>query len=272
MRRAALLAIAAILVPAAPARAQGACDNIKTAYPANGGTGLRRPPLVLADSSMLLGVKPLAALGFDANARGCRQLSQAIEIMASRKRAGTLPRLIVLAVGNNGGVTRQGIDRAVAVAGRDRRVALVTPGGHAGAAAVMRSAARARPGRLVLVDWARTNPHRYGGDGIHIGPVGEAAEARFIRRRTLPFLPPPRSLNVPASARSAKRCGRVGALNVFVVRGAARIVCRRAEQVVRSRPSSWRYYAWSVTGPPPWTHVLSRGDGKVVVAARPRLR
>src|SRR3954468_16177021 len=83
--------------------AQDPCANIKTGAPARK-PGRPRPPLVLGDSSSLLAVAPLAKLGIEANSRGCRPLSDAVRIMGLRKHAGTLPRVVVLAEGANGGI------------------------------------------------------------------------------------------------------------------------------------------------------------------------
>lgn len=267
-----IAALLALLAAAPPdARAVGACDAIERAAPADRGKGIRRAPFVVADSSMMVGVKPLARLGFEADARGCRSMGAAVDILAARRSAGTLPRLAVIVAGANGGVTQAQVDRALRIVGRRRMLGLVTSGGSASAAEAMRVAARRRPKRIVLIDWrASGGPARYGGDGIHIGVAGETELARMIDRRTRPYQPPPRSLKVPRTARGAQECGTVAAGQVFVVRG--RAPCERAREVastpVRRAIPGWRSYAWSIVGPPPWSAVYARVGGEAVIAVR----
>src|SRR3954447_24778174 len=76
-----------------------------------------RPPLALGDSVMIFAVPRLAARGIEADARGCRQLPEAMGILRARKRAGTLPRLVVLALGANGSLTRGGLEGVVRLLG-----------------------------------------------------------------------------------------------------------------------------------------------------------
>jgi hypothetical protein len=135
---------------------------------------------------------------------------------------------------------------------------------------------------VVLVDWAGSGlAGRFGGDRIHIGPVGEAVLARFIRRRSSPFMPP-RALTLPDNVADAvKACGTVHRggrmLGVYVIRGRRKILCGRAREVVRaSQPravAGWHWFDWAVVGRRPWLDVYERPSGEVLIAstaARPQ--
>jgi hypothetical protein len=253
----------------------GACEVVRKAKPAKRGTGLRRPPLVVGDSSMLLGVRALASHGFEADARGCRSFAAGVALVARRRRAGTLPRLVVLALGANGPASQGQIERALRIVGRRRMLGLVAGGGNATSPRAYRRAARRHPSRIVLIDWrASGGPARYGGDGIHIGTEGEAEEAAFIARHTRPFMPPPARLRPPPSAKRAKDCGTAKRRRVFVAKG--RMLCGRARELARTEVTEpiagWRAFDWRIVGRPPWTAVYERRDGGVVVVVRPAPR
>lgn len=94
---------------------------------------------------------------------------------------------MALALGTNGAVSRGELATAMRLLGPRRTLALVTPrelGGRSGAdAAAMRRAARRRPGRVRLIDWARRSAGRaswFAGDGIHLAPAGASAMARLL--------------------------------------------------------------------------------------------
>ena len=82
--------------------------------------------------------------------------------MRKQRRAGRLPRLVVLALGTDGRVKIAQINEALRIAGPDRILGLVTPhelGGGAGFdASVMRKAASKHRARIVLFDWVRLQP------------------------------------------------------------------------------------------------------------------
>jgi hypothetical protein len=157
-----------------------------------------RPPLALGDSVMIFAVPRLAARGIEADARGCRQLPEAMGILRARKRAGTLPRLVVLALGANGSLTRGGLEGVVRLLGPHRRLALMTPreeGGYAGSdATAVRATGRAHPQRVAVLDWVR---HAAGHgswfqpDGLHLTYPGADAFARLAARALPLAIPPP---------------------------------------------------------------------------------
>jgi hypothetical protein len=134
---------------------------------------------VLADAVPLL-----ARYGFEADGMVCRQMSQGLDLIQAR--GSRLPHLVVLALGTNGEVTPQQIDTALSILGPKRTLGLVTP--HRGVSpsspAVIRAAAAAHPGQIVLLDWDRLvegHPDWLAPDGVHLGgPAGIAAFARLV--------------------------------------------------------------------------------------------
>jgi hypothetical protein len=263
-------------IAAGPAAAQDPCANVKAGAP-HREPGGPRAPLVLGDSSELLAVAPLVRLGLEANARGCRPLTDGVRILAARKRTGTLPRIAVFGLGANGGVQRSLLRAALRIMGERGLLGLVTPATTPAAAAAMRAFHARHPNRTVLIDWAATGrAHRYPGDGIHIGYEGEAALARFIARHVRPYTPPKTSIVFPTDLAKAKDCGQVHPggrlLGVYVLRGRDRILCSLARELARAHDKSgsryFRWFDWRFLGKPPWRDVFVRADGKVVIASR----
>lgn len=276
MPRSIVLAALAVLACAAPAHAGGGpCENIKAGVP-HRAPGRPRPPLVLGDSSSLLAVAPLVRLGLEANSRGCRPLSDAVSIMAARKRAGTLPRVVVLAEGANGGIQRSLLRTALRIVGTRGMLGLVTTTVPYSAAQAMRSFHARHPTRTVLIDWAASGiPQRYGGDGLHIGYEGEAVMARFIARFVRPYTPPKTTIRFPADPATAKDCGTVHPggrlLQVFVIRGRDRVLCSDARRLESARDKTrltFRWFDWRFLGRSAWKDVFVRPDGRAVIAAR----
>jgi hypothetical protein len=184
------MAIAALLT--LPGASQAACGGTEVAQPTHRVHG-QLPPLAIGDSTMLLSLPGLASHGFTANAHGCRQFFQAVQLLAQLKAAGQLPRLVAIALGANGTVTGPDIDSALRVLGPKRLLVLVTPrelGGGAGSdAATERAAARARPGRILLLDWVAYSAGHgswFQPDGLHLTLSGAAALTDLIAR-ALPY-------------------------------------------------------------------------------------
>lgn len=275
--RAAALALLGVLAAAAPA---AACDAQARAV-AKRGPGQATVPLIIGDSTMIIAVPALARLGLQADARGCRQFAQGVALLGRRARR--LPTVVVLALGANGQVARSDVARARRILGRERFLVLVTPRNLGSSASALRAAARRHPDRVLLLDWAAHSAGRegwFGGDGLHPDHGGARIFARFVRRALRPFLDVPvRALDLPwrAGAAGALACGTVRAhgrrREVHVTRGADRITCRRARQLVRAPrmrpPAGWRYHHWAPSRRGPWSDVLSRSDRRVVVAAIP---
>lgn len=149
----------------------------------------RRAPLAIGDSVMLGAVPDLARAGFEVDARGCRQIGEAIRILRRRIMAHSLPRVVVLAVGSNWTVSAAELRTALRLVGHRRRLVLVTPrergGGQSGDAWAMRRVARRHPGRVLLLDWVRYShgrPGWFAGDGLHLSVSGRRAFTRLLRR------------------------------------------------------------------------------------------
>jgi hypothetical protein len=110
-------------------------------------------------------------------------------LMRARERAGTLPHVVIVALGTNWVITPADIRRALAIAGRGRVLVLVTPresgGGSGRDAQVIRAAGRRHPERIRVADWVRFAAGHgswfAAGDGIHLGPAGAAGMVRLLR-------------------------------------------------------------------------------------------
>jgi hypothetical protein len=186
-RRSTVAALAAFtLAWAAPGLAH-ACDAQKH-LAARHLHGHARAPLAIGDSVMLGAADRLAAAGFEVDARGCRQMGQGLDILASRRAAGTLPRVVIVALGTNWVITHADVRRALAIVGRRRLLVLVTPrelgGGSGSDAALVRTAGRRHPLRIAVADWVKVSAGHSGwfaGDGIHLGAGGIAGMVRMLR-------------------------------------------------------------------------------------------
>ncbi len=104
---------------------------------------------------MIFAAPVLGGLGFEADARGCRQFSAGVTMIAARRHAGTLPRIAILALGANGPIPASGVRAALRAVGRRRILGLVTPRNSGSSQSQMRRAAGAHPNRVLLIDWAR---------------------------------------------------------------------------------------------------------------------
>jgi hypothetical protein len=198
---ASIVAVAAVLVAAAPI-AEAACGGVVAAR-SKRNLAKGPEPLAIGDSVMLLAVKALARAGYNTNARGCRQWSEGHRILRRKKRAGRLPRLVVMALGTNWYITRDEIGRTRRMLGRKRVLAIVTPRdpGGSGDAKRIRAAGRAHPRRIKVIDWVRFSRGHggwFGGDGIHLTYTGVENYVRCIKRSL-------RWVNGPSASASARR-------------------------------------------------------------------
>jgi hypothetical protein len=143
------------------------------------------PPLILRDSTMIFATPWLGRHGFTADARECRQFGDGVAMLAALRRAGALPREVILALGANGPVGRGMIEGALTTIGRGHRLGLVTPRRSAVTAASMRREAVLHPWRVILIDWVRYSAGHAGwfaGDGLHVTPAAGRIYADFIAR------------------------------------------------------------------------------------------
>jgi lysophospholipase L1-like esterase len=180
--------VASLTVLWFPSISRAACGGTLISHPAHHTNG-QAPPLALGDSTMLLSLPGLAHDGFEANAHGCRQFFQALDMLRQMRAGGTLPHMVVLALGANGSVTGSEIGQTLGVLGRHRLLVLMTPrelgGGSGSDAATERAQARQHPGRILLLDWVSYSAGHaswFAGDGLHLNPTGVAAFTSLISR------------------------------------------------------------------------------------------
>ncbi len=147
---------------------------------------------------MLLALPDLAAEGYRANARGCRQFAEGLALVRDLRRKDRLPKLVVIALGSNGSVTRGNIHEALDIVGNKRILGLVTPresgGGSSSDATVIRSEAKKHRNRIELLDWVDFSAGHsswFQADGLHLTFEGAAAMARLLDD-VLKLLAPPR--------------------------------------------------------------------------------
>jgi hypothetical protein len=223
-------------------------------------------------STLIYAAPLLGRLGVEANAKGCRQFADGVRLLQARRRAGSLPAVVVLALGANGPIPEAWMTRALAVLG-PRRILLVVTARHSDARnRVLRAVARRYPDRVLLVDWvaaSTAHPAWFGGDGLHVNQTGAAAYAQLIHRALERFaFPPVRQLHVPRHIVRLQACGSVGrGRRVFLVRGHA--TCGRARALARAprtrAPAGWTGFDWRRTHVGPWSWILERDDRRVVV-------
>jgi hypothetical protein len=185
---AAVLFAASLPVGASARRSCGHAYRVKATVEVNPGGPA---PLAIGDSVMLLALPNLAEVGYDTNGQSCRSFADGLGIMRKQRRAGKLPRLVVLALGTDGRVKLAQINEALRIAGPDRILGLVTPhelGGGAGFdASVMRKAASKHSARVILFDWVRYSRGHSGWfqpDHAHLSYAGAAAFARLLAKGT----------------------------------------------------------------------------------------
>jgi hypothetical protein len=170
-----------LALPAAPARA--ACGGVWHEAPAGRIDPAHRPPLAIGDSTMLLAVRSLARIGFEANARGCRQWDEGLALLARLRRQRRLAKVVLVHLGANAGVRPGEIRRALGILGPRRILVLVTPR-PGRQARLVRDAGRRWPRRVRVLDWVRLHAGHYGWfscDGLHLSDAGVRAFTRFCR-------------------------------------------------------------------------------------------
>jgi hypothetical protein len=279
-RRLTTAALVGVCLAAAWPAGASACGELRHAH-AHGRVGrVGRAPLLVGDSTSIIAAPVLGRLGVEADAHGCRQFGQGLQMLRARRHAHTLPHVVALALGANGPVSGGQISAALRIMGPSRVLALVTARRSGFTDAAMHRSAHRYPERVLLIDWVRFSAGHGGwfaGDGLHVGREGADAYAHLILRRIAPFaFPPVRKLRV-GRPEAGKRCGVVHrggrALRVFVPRGAERIRCVRARAIVKIPPmrriAGWRTYDWRASRSRTWSWVYARADRSVLVGAAP---
>jgi hypothetical protein len=178
-----LVAICLTLLLAEGAQAQG-CGY---AHRKPTGAPIGTAPLAIGDSVMLGAARLLSRRGFEVDARCARNPAEGLSMLRHRRRRGTLPEIVVMALGTNIVMSRRDIRRMLRAVGRRRTLMLVTPyrSWHPFHTRPMRRVARHHKGRVKLIDWssrARRNRHWLWGDGTHLRPGGVVAYTRILKR------------------------------------------------------------------------------------------
>ncbi len=139
----------------------------------------------------------------------CRTMNQGLEILNSR--AASLPSLVILALGTNGGVTDSQVRLALTILGPDRRLVLVTPhhGDTSAAPTIIRAEAAKNRNQVLLLDWDRVSaghPEWFAPDGTHLG--GDAGIRAFasLLDAALPYsIPAPPQQSSPLRQQARRR-------------------------------------------------------------------
>ena len=167
--------------------ATASCGGVETAKPRRNVNPGGKAPLAIGDSVMLLAVRSLGRIGYQANARGCRAWDEGLSVMRKYKRDDRLPHLVTIALGADWVISKQDIRRALRIAGKRRVLALVTPresgGGQGADAANIRWAYRTFSKRVMLLDWVKySRGHRswFQPDGLHLTFSGAAAYTKLM--------------------------------------------------------------------------------------------
>jgi hypothetical protein len=163
-----------------------------------------RPPIMIGDSTVLLPVPNLTAVGYSVNARGCRGFKEAIHVAAKLRAKGRLPHLVLINDYGNGGVNPDLIAEALAVLGKKRVLGLVTEynadTGHPPApdTGMLFKARKQYPHRVLVLDWVKYSlaHHKvepkpgawFLPDLFHPNFTGAEAYAQFLAR-ALSFAP-----------------------------------------------------------------------------------
>lgn len=279
-RHAATAATAAGAVTLLTPAVAHACGYEVHAVPHHSHVRGHRSGLVIGDSTGVFATPKLAHRGLEADAKECRQFAEGVAIIRSRRAAGRLPHLVVLALGANGPVSSAQINAALTAVGRGRVLGLVTPRNLASSTASMRAAARRRPGRVLLIDWRRYSAGHYAwfaADGLHVNDAGARAFASLIARRAAGTIAPPTNRLRRYARRHGRDCGhirRLGhSLDVRILRHRMRLSCRHARHIAAKPPlrgfRRWRWYDWQPTRVGAWQDIYLRSHHKLVVATVP---
>jgi hypothetical protein len=181
------LAITALAGLAVPAAVSAGCGGVETAKARKNVNPGGKAPLAIGDSVMLLAVKSLGRIGYQANARGCRQWDEGLSVIRKYKHDGRLPHMVAIGLGADWVITKPDILRALHIIGKRRVLALVTPretgGGQSSDAENIRWAYREHSKRVMLLDWvryARGHNSWFQPDGLHLTFSGAAAYTKLM--------------------------------------------------------------------------------------------
>jgi hypothetical protein len=160
------------------------------------------PPIAIGDSTVLLPIPNLNAVGYSVNARGCRGFKEAIKVAAKLRKKKRLPHLVLMNDYGNGGVNPDLIEEALDVLGPSRVLGLVSEynadTGHPPApdTDVLYRARKQYPHRILVLDWVKYSLQHHKAepkvgawflpDLFHPNYTGADAYAQFLAR-ALPY-------------------------------------------------------------------------------------
>lgn len=203
--------IAALLALALPAESRAGCGEVRVAEPAHRHDHAR-PPLAIGDSTMLLALYDLAAIGYEANAHGCRQFPEALALLRRLKAENALPHMVVIALGADGSITHDDIGQALGMMCCTRLLVMVTPrelgGGSGSDAAIVREEVKRHSNRALLLDWVRYSAGHgdwFQPDGLHLTTAGALAFTSLLRTVLTEAYPRPKQRNVRWTQRGGDR-------------------------------------------------------------------
>lgn len=170
-----------------PASADAGCGKTKR-FAATADSGVGADPLAIGDSVLLGAAEEAAAVGYDVDVRGCRQMSEGLGVLRKRARDSALPRVVAIALGSNASIALADVRAALRILGPKRILGLVTPREIRGMplddAATLRTAAARWPARIELVDWVARTKRQRGltySDGIHLTAAGQRVMADLLK-------------------------------------------------------------------------------------------
>ena len=180
--------LAAVLATFAGAPlASAACGGVQKQRPKR--KVAPRAPLAIGDSVMLLALPALARVGYNVDARGCRQFEEGIHLLIKKRRQRRLPELVVMGLGADAGISSSQINRVLKILGPKRKLGLVVPmetgGRESNDARVVRRAGRREPRRVKVLDWPRYSRGHgswFQPDHLHLTFSGAKAYARLFRK------------------------------------------------------------------------------------------
>lgn len=186
---AALLLVAALT---APGPASASCGGTYS-YGAKKNANLGKPPIIIGDSTLILAAPKLAHRGFIANAQGCRQWPEGLDLLHKKKNR--YGKIAVMALSSNGSVTDDDVKAALHAVGKHRILGLVTAyqANHVTEDAKLFRKEAGRHKRILLIDWlhhSRHHPEWFASDGIHVTYEGAAAQTRYYSKRVFSRLQP----------------------------------------------------------------------------------
>lgn len=118
-------------------------------------------PVAIGDSTMILPIPNLNAVGYSVNARGCRGFKEAVNIARKLKAKHRLPHLVLINAYGNGGVNPRLIAEGLDVLGKKRVLGLITSYNAdtgeppAPDTDVVFKAARRYAHRIFVLDWVK---------------------------------------------------------------------------------------------------------------------